>query len=88
MVVDLLFRGVRPMYTKHNRNVNLKDNFLNGLSEAEVKSRYRFLRDSIQFITDMLVADLKRPTERNHALEPQEQVRFALQVVVVGGGSW
>ena len=39
MVVDLLFRGVRPMYTKHNRNVNLNDNFLNGLSEAEVKSR-------------------------------------------------
>ena len=71
-----------PSIPPHNRKVNL-----NGLSEAEVKSHYRFLRDSIQFITDTLFADLKRPTERNHALKPQEQVRFALQVVVVGGGS-
>ena len=86
MAVDLLFRGVHPIYTRRKRNVNLNDNFLDGLSEAEVKSRYRFLRDSIQFITDMLLADLKRPTKRKHALKPQEQVRVALQVVVVGGG--
>ena len=63
MAVDLLFRGVRPMYTKHNRNVNLNDNLLDGLSEAEIKSRYRFSRDSIQYITDTLAPDLERPTK-------------------------
>ena len=70
MAVDLLFRSLCLIYTRRKRNVNLNDNFLDGLSEAEVKSRYRFLRDSIQFITNMLVADLKRPTKRNRALKP------------------
>ena len=74
MAVDLLFRGVRPIYTRRHRNFNLNDNLLDGLSEAEVKSRYRFSRDSIQYITDTLAPDLERPTERNHPLKPQEQV--------------
>ena len=77
--VDLLFRGVRPIYTSRKRNVNLNDNLLDGLSEAEVKSGYRFSRDSIQFITDTLAPDLERPTERNHALKPQEQVLVSLR---------
>ena len=37
MAVDLLFCGVRPIYTRRKRNVNLNDNFLDGLFEAEVK---------------------------------------------------
>ena len=77
--VDLLFRGVRPIYTSRKRNVNLNDNLLDGLSEAEVKSGYRFSRDSIQFITDTLAPDLERPTERNHALKPQEQGLVSLR---------
>ena len=84
VAVDLLFRGVRPIYTRRNRNFNLNDNLLNGLSEAEVKSCYRFLRDSIQYITDTLAPDLERPTERNHALKPQEQFLVALRFVVSG----
>ena len=79
MAVDLLFRDVRPIYTRRKRNFNLS-----GLSEAEVKSRYRFLRDSIQFITDMLAPDLERPTERKHALKPQEQVLVALRFFASG----
>ena len=57
---------------------------LDGLCEAEVKSRYRFSRDSIQFITDMLATDLERPTERNRALKPQEQVLVALRFFASG----
>ena len=75
----MLFRGVRPIYTSRKRNVNLNDNLLDGLSEAEVKSGYRFSRDSIQFITDTLAPELERPTERNHALKPQEQVLVSLR---------
>ena len=44
---------------------NLKENLLDGLSETEIKSHYRYSRDSIQFITDTIVADLERPTARN-----------------------
>ena len=84
MAVDLLFRGVRPIYTRRNRNFNLNDNLLDGFSEAEVKSRYRFSRDSIQYITDTLTPDLERPTEKNHALKPQEQFLVALRFVASG----
>ena len=84
MAVDLLFRGVRPIYTRRHRNFNLNDNLLDGLSEAEVKSRYRFSRDSIQYITDTLAPDLERPTERNHPLKPQEQVLVALRFFASG----
>ena len=84
MAVDLLFRGVRPIYTRRDRNFNLNGNLLDGLSEAEVKSRYRFSRDSIQYITDTLAPDLERPTERNHALKPQEQVLVALRFFASG----
>ena len=84
MAVDLLFRGVRPIYTRRDRNFNLNGNLLDGLFEAEVKSRYRFSRDSIQYITDTLAPDLERPTERNHALKPQEQVLVALRFFASG----
>ena len=84
MAVDLLFRGVRPIYTRRDRNFNLNGNLLDGLFEAEVKSRYRFSRDSIQYITDTLAPDLERPTERNHALKPKEQVLVALRFFASG----
>lgn len=45
MAVDLLFRVVLPRRT---RIFNLIENLLNRLSEAEVNSRYRFSRNSIQ----------------------------------------
>ena len=81
MVVDLLFHGV---LLRHKRNFNLNENLLDGLSEAEVKSRYRFSRNSIQFISDTLAADLERPTGRNCALKPQEQVLVALRFFASG----
>ena len=60
MAVDLLFRGV---LLRREIIFNLNDNLLDGLSEVEVKSRYRFSRNSIQFITDTIAADLERPTK-------------------------
>ena len=81
MAVDLLFAGVK---TRRKRIFNRSKNLLNGLSEVEIKSRYRFLRDSVQFITDTLAADLERPTKRNHALTHQEQVLVALRFFASG----
>ena len=70
---------------RFSTNFNLNENLLDRLSEAEVKSCYRFSPNSIQFITDTLAADLERPTRRNHALKPQEQVLVALRIF--GSGS-
>lgn len=81
MAVDLLFHGV---LLRRKINFNLNENLLDGLSEAEVKSRYRFSRNSIQFNTDTLAADLERPTGRNRALKPQEQVLVALRFFASG----
>ena len=50
---------------RRQRVFNLKEDLLDGLSETEVKSHYRFSRGSIQFITDTIAADLERPTARN-----------------------
>ena len=72
----MLFRGV---LLRRKRNFNLNENLLDGLSEAEVKSRYRFSRNSIQLITDTLAADFERPTGRNRALKSQEQVLVPLR---------
>ena len=64
MAVDLLFRGVRPIYTRRKRNFNYNDNLLDGLSEAEVKSRYRLSRDSISLLpTRLLLISKDQPKE-------------------------
>ena len=43
------------------------------LSEKDVKSRFRFGRDSINYLADLLSDDLARNTARNHALSPLGQ---------------
>ena len=49
------------------------------LSENDVKSRFRFGRDSIRYLADLLTDDLARNTARNHALSPLVQVLVALR---------
>ena len=67
MEVDLLFRGLRPIYTRRKRNFNHNDNLLDGISEAEVKSRYRFSRDSISLLpTGLLPISKDQPKETVH----------------------
>ena len=50
------------------------------LSEKDVKSRFRFGRDSINYLADLLSDDLARNTARNHALSPLVQVLVALRL--------
>ena len=61
------------------RSFKFRKNLLDGLSENEVKSRYRFGRESIQFICDLLTDNLERATLRNNALTMEEQVLVALR---------
>ena len=73
------------MQSRRQRIFNLKENLLDGLSKIVVRPRYRFSRDSIQFITDSTIAaDLERPTTRNRALKPQEQVLVAVSFFASG----
>ena len=48
------------------------------ISEKEVKSRFCFGRDSINYLGDLLGDDLARNTDRNNPLLPLVQVLVAL----------
>lgn len=54
------------------------------LTENDVKSRFRFGRDSINYLVDLLSDDLARNTARNHALSPLVQVLVALRFFASG----
>ena len=53
-------------------------------SEEELRVRYRFRRDSILFITNLVAGDISRNTRRNHALPPLLQVLIALRFYASG----
>ena len=54
------------------------------LSEKDVKSRFRFGRDSMNYLADLLSDDLASNTARNHALSPLVQVLVALHFFASG----
>jgi hypothetical protein len=43
-------------------------------NDDELRARYRFGRDSIDHITNLIRADLTRATKRGHSLDPTTQV--------------
>ena len=53
-------------------------------SDEEVRVRYRFRRESILFITNLVAGDISRNTRRNHALPPLLQVLIALRFYASG----
>ena len=54
------------------------------LSENDDKSRFRFGRDSINYLADLFSDDLARNIARNHALSPLAQVLVALRFFASG----
>ena len=80
-VLQLIARrnyGPRERRYRHN-NVNI-----NGLSDTELRARYRFGRQSINFITNLVREDLIRSTMRNHSLAPEIQILIALRFFASG----
>ena len=67
-------RRRRPRVYRH-RPTQLLDTF----TDKEIRDRYRFRRDSIQFICDIVNADLRRPTRRNHALSVETPVLASMR---------
>lgn len=64
-------------YRQHGINID-------GLFDAELRARYRFGREAINYITNLLRDDFLRDTKRNHSLDPQHQVLIALRFFASG----
>ncbi|XP_028395313.1 putative nuclease HARBI1 [Dendronephthya gigantea] len=60
-------------------NVNIR-----GLTDAELRIRYRFGYQAINYITNLLYDDLIRDTKRNFSLIPDVQVLIALRFFASG----
>ena len=82
-MVDLLFGNLqearrRPRQFRYNKVP------FELYTDEELRVRFRFGRESIGFITDVLTDDLQRKTRRNHALQPVDQVLIALRFFASG----
>ena len=57
---------------------------LNHYSEEELRSRYRFGREGINFIAELLSQEIAPSTKRSHSLSVTEQVLVTLRFLVSG----
>ena len=57
---------------------------IDGYTNEELRTRYRFGRESIMHITDLLEEDLHRKTQRNHPISALQQVLIALRFYASG----
>ncbi|XP_071124039.1 putative nuclease HARBI1 [Mytilus edulis] len=53
-------------------------------TECEFQARYRFSKESIQILTNLLNDDLKRSTNRSHAIPVETQIKIALRYYASG----
>ena len=81
-MADLLIPVIPPKIRK--RKFRQQEIFFEDVSDEELRSRYRFGRDSIEFLTEILKNDLQRQTKRNHALSPTQQILVALRFFASG----
>ena len=72
-----------PVQQRRPRNYRFNANVLN-YTDEELRARYRFGRESIQYITNLIETDLRRKTNRSHALRPIDQVLIALRFYASG----
>ena len=57
---------------------------IDDFTDEELRARYRFRRESILFITNLVAGDISRNTRRNHALPPLHQVLITLRFYASG----
>jgi hypothetical protein len=76
-----LFRVNHPRRERRYRPRGLN---IDGLYDEELRARYRFGRNAINYITNLPHEDLGRDTQRGHALEPEQQVLIALRFLASG----
>ena len=81
-MADLLIPVIRPQIRE--RKFREHEIHIDEFSDEELRSRYRFGRDSIEYLTEILEKDLQRQTKRNHALSPTLQILVALRFFASG----
>ena len=86
-MADFLFGdlGLIPVPKRKERQFRLRDDFsLTDFTDSELRSRYRFGRECIEFLVALLRDDLQRPMSRNHTLSTTVQVLVALRFFASG----
>lgn len=73
-----------PVQPRRARKYRFKRSHIDEFNESELRMRYRFGRESILFITNLVFDDLRRKSKRSHALCPLDQVLIALRFYASG----
>ena len=81
-MADLLFCDLRRRRERRFRIGTQCE--IDDFTDEELRVRYRFRRESILFITNLVAGDISRNTRRNHALTPLQQVLIALRFYASG----
>ncbi|CAG2254238.1 HARBI1 [Mytilus edulis] len=78
------FRQVPVAPHRKERHFRLKDDLSLNLSNEELRERYRFGREGINFISNLVSDDITRKTKRNHALTVPQMVMVTLRFLATG----
>ena len=76
-MADLLFCDLRRRRRQRRFRTGTKCEI--DFTDIELRAHYRFRRESIVFITNLVAGDISRNTQRNHALPLLHQVLIALR---------
>jgi len=71
-------------HRRRERHFGNKDALSLDFTDEELRERYRFGRESIMFLSDLVRNDLERETRRNHALTVEQQVMITLRFLASG----
>ena len=77
LIPVILQKYAKKMFRQH-------EIFLDDFSDEKLRIRYRFGRDSIEFLAEILENDLQRQTKRNDGMSPTLHILVALHFFVSG----
>ena len=80
----MLFFNVERGHRRPRKFRLSNNSLIDDYTDEELRARYRFGRQSILYITNLLARDLRRSTARNHTLTPLHQVLIALRFFASG----
>ena len=83
-MANLLFFNVERGHRRPRKFSLSNNSLIDDYTDEELRARYRFGRQSILYITNLLARDLRRSTAQNHALTPLHQVLIALRFFASG----
>ena len=83
-MANLLFFNVERGHRRPRKFRLSNNSLIDDYTDEELRARYRFDRQSILYITNLLARDLRRSTARNHALTPLHQILIALRFFASG----